>query len=49
MVDINSSFKPEGNGVRTKAGLIVACLKIDLGIVKCHFELGAGKDNFERA
>lgn len=21
--------------------------KIDLGIVKCHFELGAGKDNFE--
>ncbi len=22
------------------------CLKIDLGIVKCHFELGAGKENF---
>ena len=20
--------------------------KIDLGIVKCHFEIGAGKDNF---
>ena len=25
------------------------CLKIDLGIVKCHFELGAGKDNFKWA
>jgi hypothetical protein len=22
------------------------CSKIDLGIVKCHFELGAGKENF---
>ena len=32
-----------------KAGLIGTCLKIDLGIVKCHFEIGAGKENFEWA
>lgn len=32
--------------VSAKAGLIGGCLKIDLGIVKCHFELGAGKENF---
>ena len=32
-----------------KAGLIGSCLKIDLGIVKCHFELGAGKENFSWA
>ena len=36
----------DGNKVRAKAGLIGSCLKIDLGIVKCHFELGAGKENF---
>ncbi len=29
-----------------RAGLIGACHKVDLGIVKCHFELGAGKENF---
>ena len=23
------------------------CAKIDLGIVKYHFEIGAGKENFE--
>lgn len=23
------------------------CTKIDLGIVKYHFEIGAGKENFE--
>ena len=45
----NFSFRLEGNKVRAKTGLIGACLKIDLGIVKCHFELGAGKDNFEWA
>ena len=33
--------------VYAKAGLIGSCLKIDLGIVKCHFELAAGKENFE--
>ena len=26
---------------------MVGYSKIDLGIVKCHFELGAGKENFE--
>ena len=36
----------DGDKVRAKAGLIGSCLKIDLGIVKCHFELGAGKENF---
>ncbi len=38
-----------GNRVSAKAGLIGACLKIDLGIVRCHFELAAGKENFEWA
>ena len=42
-------FNLEGNKVTAKAGLIGSCLKIDLGIVKCHFELGAGKENFEWA
>lgn len=40
------SFERHGNLVAAKAGLIGPCLKIDLGIVKCHFELGAGKENF---
>ena len=40
-------FEREGDTVRAKAGLIGTCLKIDLGIVKCHFELGAGKENFK--
>ena len=43
------SFKREGNRVSVKVGLIGTCLRIDLGIVKCHFELGAGKENFEWA
>lgn len=30
--------------VKSKIG---PCTKIDLGIVKYHFELGAGKENFE--
>lgn len=34
------------NTVSAKAGLIGTNLKTDLGIVKCHFELGAGKENF---
>ena len=38
-----------GNKVSAKHGLIGSCLKIDLGIVKCHFELAAGKENFEWA
>ena len=40
-------FTLSGNQVSAKAGKIGTCLKIDLGIVKCHFELGAGKENFE--
>ena len=32
-------------GVRAKA-LLGPCYKIDLGIVKYHFELGAGRENF---
>ena len=42
-------FTLSGGKVSVKPGLIGACLKIDLGIVKCHFELGAGKANFEWA
>jgi len=34
------------HGVKAKA-LIGPCSKTDLGIVKYHFELGAGKDNFD--
>lgn len=37
-----------GNKVSAKAGLFVYT-KMDLGIVKYHFELGAGKENFEWA
>ena len=43
------SFTLEGGKVSAKAGLLGPCLKIDLGIVKCHFELGAGKENFNWA
>ena len=35
------------NEVSLKASGIGPCTKIDLGIVKYHFELGAGKDNFK--
>ena len=40
-------FTLSGNKVTAKHGLLGSCLKIDLGIVKCHFELAAGKENFE--
>ncbi|MGN1348390.1 MAG: nitroreductase family protein [Acutalibacteraceae bacterium] len=36
----------KGNGVVAKAGKGFYT-KIDLGIVKYHFEVGAGKENFE--
>ena len=36
----------EGNKVRAKA-LTAFYSKLDLGIVKCHFELGAGRDGWE--
>ena len=38
-------FSRNGNKVKAKAGHFVYT-KTDLGIVKYHFELGAGKDNF---
>ena len=38
-------FTLEGNKVKAKAGLGFLT-KLDLGIVKYHFELGAGKENF---
>lgn len=38
-------FSLNGNTVRAKAGL-APYSKVDLGIVKYHFELGAGKENF---
>ena len=39
-------FIREDNRVSALAGR-AACAKIDLGIVKYHFEIGAGKENFE--
>ena len=39
-------FLREGNRVEALAGR-GSCAKIDLGIVKYHFEIGAGKENFE--
>ena len=42
-------FALEGGKVRAKAGTFGTNLKLDLGIVKCHFELGAGKENFSWA
>lgn len=38
-------FTLDGNTVRAKAGMGF-CTKIDLGIAKCHFEIGAGKERF---
>ncbi|MBP5154584.1 MAG: nitroreductase [Lachnospiraceae bacterium] len=38
-------FYRDGNTVRGKAGLAL-CSKIDLGIAKYHFEIGAGRENF---
>ena len=40
------SFTLDGRTVRAAAGRLGTCLNIDLGIVKCHFELAAGKENF---
>jgi len=38
---------PDGQvTARTRFSLVGSYLKVDLGIVKCHFELGAGKENF---
>lgn len=38
-------FYYEDGAVRAESGR-GACTKIDLGIAKCHFELGAGAENF---
>ena len=40
-------FNRNGSKISVKPGKIGTCLKIDLGIVKCHFELAAGTENFE--
>ena len=42
-------FERDGDIVTAKSGRIGTNLKVDLGIVKCHFELGAGKENFRWA
>jgi len=39
-------FTREGNTVSARTAGLGTNLKVDLGIVKCHFELGAGKENF---
>ncbi len=39
-------FIEEGGTVAVKAG-VGPCAKIDLGIVKYHFEIAAGKENFK--
>ena len=39
-------FMLDGSTVYASSGRFGPNLKVDLGIVKCHFELGAGKENF---
>lgn len=39
-------FHRDGDTVAASTPRIGTCLQIDLGIVKCHFELLAGKENF---
>ncbi|MBR1798366.1 MAG: nitroreductase [Bacteroidales bacterium] len=39
-------FVLSDKGVEVKTPLLGAYLKLDCGIVKCHFELVAGKENF---
>ena len=41
-------FTRNGDLVSAKAGL-APCAKVDLGIVKYHFELGAGRETFRWA
>ena len=45
-VNRNITVVVEGNEVKAKA-LTAFYSKLDLGIVKYHFEVGAGKENFE--
>ena len=42
-------FERDGDIVKARTGLLGSNLKVDLGIVKCHFEIGAGKENFRWA
>ena len=42
------TFTLDGNKVTAKAGMGFYS-KIDLGIAKCHFELGAGAQHFQWA
>ena len=42
-------IEQSGNTVTAKAGRFGTQLRVDLGIVKCHFELGAGKEHFKWA
>lgn len=42
-------FERNGDAVTARAGRFGTQLKVDLGIVKCHFELGAGRDRFRWA
>lgn len=37
----------DGSIVSARAAGFGSLVKLDLGIVKCHFELGAGEENFE--
>ena len=44
---------PHGDGVHRvraeRSFSLIGYTKMDLGIAKCHFEIGAGKENFEWA
>ena len=41
-------MKDDRHQVRAKKGFsLVGYTQMDLGIAKCHFEIGAGKDNFD--
>ena len=42
-------FERKGDAVTARAGRFGTQLKVDLGIVKCHFQLGAGRENFRWA
>lgn len=44
----NFTIALDGDKVSVKAGMGFYT-KLDLGIVKCHFEIGAGRDNFRWA
>ncbi|MDO4866846.1 MAG: nitroreductase family protein [Clostridia bacterium] len=39
-------FERSGDRVTARAGRLGTNLKVDLGIVKCHFALAAGEENF---